>query len=108
LGVPGELEQAFTNILVNAMDATPEGGLIQVSSHEISDSVKILIRDNGKGIPREIISRIFDPFFTTKGQGEGQGLGLAMTQQIIKQHRGSIEVKSETGKGTEFLVLLPY
>jgi signal transduction histidine kinase len=107
-GMPGELEQAFTNLLANAFDATPEGGIVQISSHEASAGVKIVIRDTGVGIPREVVSKIFDPFFTTKSEGKGTGLGLAITLQIIKNHRGSIEVISEIGKGTEFLVFLPY
>jgi signal transduction histidine kinase len=108
LGLTGELEQAFTNLLANSMEATPDGGVVQVSTHEAANGVKIMIRDTGKGIPKEVIGRIFDPFFTTKEQGEGMGLGLAITLQIIKNHRGSIEVKSEEGKGTKFVVFLPY
>jgi len=108
VGNPGELEQAFTNLISNACDSTPEGGWVQVSTFEANAGVKVVICDSGSGIPKEVIGRIFDPFFTTKGQGEGEGLGLAITLQIIKSHRGSVEVKSSERKGTEFLIFIPY
>jgi signal transduction histidine kinase len=107
-GFSGELAQVFTNLIANACDATPLGGLIEVSTHKAAAGVKISVRDTGKGIPKREIDRIFDPFFTTKEQGKGSGLGLAITLQIIKSHKGKIQVKSEVGKGTEFLVFLPY
>ncbi len=107
-GFPGELGQMFTNLIANACDATPEGGVVSISTHRAATGIKILIQDTGKGISKEDIGRIFDPFFTTKHQGEGTGLGLAIAQQIIKSHRGSIEVKSELGKGTEFLLVFSF
>jgi signal transduction histidine kinase len=107
-GYPLELGQVFTNLLSNACDAILQNGVIFVSSHQGSAGIKISIRDTGKGIPKEEMGRVFDPFFTTKTQGEGTGLGLSITLQKIKNHKGSIEVKSEVGKGTEFLILLPY
>jgi len=107
LGVSGELEQAFTNLLGNAIDASPAEGTVVVRISAVSAGVKISIRDAGEGIDREVVGKIFDPFFTTKPQGKGQGLGLAITLQIIKQHRGSIEVKSDPGRGAEFIVFIP-
>ena len=108
LGRTVELEQVFTNILSNAFDASPNGGIVKISSHRAAAGVKIVIQDMGQGIPKETIGKIFDPFFTTKGQGEGTGLGLAISLQIIKNHRGSIEVISDAGEGTQFLIFLPY
>jgi two-component system NtrC family sensor kinase len=70
-------------------------------------SVQVQIADTGLGIPPEDLRRIFDPFFTTKGPGQGTGLGLAICQRIVKAHRGSIEVQSEKGQGTAFLITLP-
>lgn len=107
-GLAGELGQVFTNILANACDATPDGGTVSVSTQKGPIGVKVTIRDTGQGIPKEELGRIFDPFYTTKSQGKGTGLGLAITLQIIKNHSGNIEVKSAVGKGSEFLVVLPY
>src|SRR5207247_928340 len=76
---PGELTQVFTNILANASEATPSGGIIYVSTHSGGTGIKIMIQDTGQGIPSENLSRIFDPFFTTKGPGEGTGLGLSIS-----------------------------
>ena len=70
-------------------------------------SVQIQIADTGLGIPREDLRRIFDPFFSTKGPGHGTGLGLAICQRIVKAHKGSLEVRSEKGQGTVFLIILP-
>jgi signal transduction histidine kinase len=105
---PGELAQVFTNILANACEATAPGGIIYVSTHSGATGIKIMIQDTGQGISPENLSRIFDPFFTTKEPGQGTGLGLSISQQIIKSHKGSIEVKSELKKGTEFLIFLPF
>ena len=73
----------------------------------MDDFVKLSVRDNGKGIPENARPKIFDPFFTTKPVGSGAGLGLAVSHQIIDRHGGEIEVESEAGKGTEFVVTLP-
>jgi hypothetical protein len=69
--------------------------------------VLISIRDNGTGMPEEVRSKIFEPFFTTKDVGEGTGLGLSIVYNIIESHKGKIEVESELGKGTEFIITLP-
>lgn len=106
--VPGELGQVFVNLLVNAAHAMPkEGGLLKISTQAEGDSVKIEVADNGCGIAPENLGKIFDPFFTTKPVGQGTGLGLAITHSIIQNHGGSIDVKSEVGKGTKFTISLP-
>ena len=71
------------------------------------DFVQLSVRDNGKGIPQNVLSNIFDPFFTTKPVGSGTGLGLAVSHQIIERHSGKIEVENEVGKGTTFTINLP-
>ncbi|MEL6224686.1 MAG: ATP-binding protein [Cyanobacteria bacterium J06627_8] len=109
---PAQLNQVFTNILSNALDALfeaerdPKELTIQTSRYQ-KDHVRISIRDNGPGIPRSVQEKIFDPFFTTKEVGKGTGLGLSICFQIIQQHQGTIEVKSKPGEGTEFVILLP-
>ena len=70
-------------------------------------SVRVEISDNGSGIPKEIKDKIFDPFFTTKGVGEGTGLGLSIVMGIVEEHKGQIEVVSEVGNGTKFIIHLP-
>ena len=78
-----------------------------IDDSQTSEFFVISVRDSGSGIPEEIRTRIFDPFFTTKAVGHGTGLGLAITYGIVQDHRGSIEVKSEVGEGTEFIVKIP-
>ena len=104
-----QMKQVFLNILLNAIDATPENGTITVGTKLVKkngyeDAVQIMVRDTGKGIPKEDLERIFTPFFTTKHQGNG--LGLAISHQIVQEHHGSIEVESEESKGTTFCVIL--
>jgi signal transduction histidine kinase len=105
---PLQLGQIFTNVIANACDATPEGGSVTVATSAGTTGVKVSVKDTGHGIPKDQVARIFDPFYTTKQQGEGMGLGLAITLQLVKNHKGNVEVKSEVGKGTEFLISLPY
>lgn len=109
---PAQLNQVFTNIIVNALDALStadcEPKQLTISTRAIaSEKVQISIRDNGPGIPDDIKPKIFDPFFTTKEVGQGTGLGLGICFKIIQQHRGIIEVKSEIGQGSEFIITLP-
>jgi two-component system, NtrC family, sensor kinase len=111
LADPYQLEQVFLNLLKNAMDAMPEGGTVVVSAsvreREASSFLEVEIADTGMGIPSENLSRIFDPFFTTKEVGKGTGLGLSVSYGIVRAHGGYIEVKSEVGKGSRFIVGLP-
>ena len=102
-----QIEQVLINLVTNAVQAMPEGGTLDVSLKETEDNLVITMRDSGEGIPEENIGRIFDPFFTTKPEGEGTGLGLSVSYGIISRHRGLIEVESEVGIGTTFIVSLP-
>ena len=104
---PGQLNQVFMNILSNAIDAIDDKGIIAISTSKSNKSIRISIKDSGRGISENIKSKIFDPFFTTKEVGQGTGLGLSICHSIIEKHRGSIEVKSEIGKGSEFVIALP-
>ena len=101
------LEQVFLNLFLNAIQAMPDGGLIDVHAAREGDLLRIDVRDSGCGIPPEQLDRIFDPFFTTKDPGEGTGLGLSVSYGIIEKHGGKIGVESEPGEGTRFSVFLP-
>ncbi len=102
----GELNQVWSNLLENALDAVPTSGQVVVSAAREGDWVVVRVIDNGPGMTPEIRSRIFDPFFTTKPMGEGTGLGLDISRRIVTRHGGQIEVESEPGR-TEFRVTLP-
>jgi signal transduction histidine kinase len=107
-----QLRQVLLNLVTNALDAMPEGGQLVLRTRPVFGadglvSVQVQIADTGLGIPPEDLRRLFDPFFTTKGPGQGTGLGLAICQRIVKAHKGSIEVQSEQGQGTTFLMTLP-
>jgi len=107
-----KLNQVFINLITNAVDAIAtnktEQGQIKISTALVDKQVSITISDNGAGIPGEIKDKIFDPFFTTKEAGKGSGQGLSIVRDIIcNLHKGSIEVKSEIGKGSEFIIKLP-
>jgi len=104
----GKLQQVFTNLLLNARDAIPDGGRIVVSTSTAEDGSLIAeISDTGIGIAPEKIAKIYDPFYTTKGVGQGTGLGLAVTYGIVQEHAGRISVDSEPGHGTTFRITLP-
>jgi two-component system NtrC family sensor kinase len=103
----GRLHQVLMNLLANAVDAIVGDGVIVVTTSQTPESFVISIRDNGTGIPENIRTKIFDPFFTTKPVGQGTGLGLAISYGIVQDHGGSIEVKSDPGVGTEFIVQIP-
>lgn len=107
--LPGPLNQVFTNIISNAIQAiAPKKGLIKVSTSETKEHQIICIEDNGAGIPEKVKSRIFDASFTTKQVGEGTGLGMSISKEIIeKRHQGTIEFKSKEGEGTTFKITLP-
>ena len=102
-----QLNQVFVNILVNAAQAIAKEGEIRISTRKIDDSVEIKIGDTGAGIPKENLSKIFDPFFTTKEVGKGTGLGMNVAFNIIKKHKGTIDVESTVGKGTTFTIQIP-
>jgi len=102
----GELNQVWSNLLENALDAAPPGGQVVISAKCDSEWVVVRVVDNGPGMTPEIRGRIFDPFFTTKPMGEGTGLGLDISRRIVTRHGGQIEVESEPGR-TEFRVTLP-
>jgi signal transduction histidine kinase len=104
-GDENQLRQAFLNLLRNAAEAMPEGGTLEVELLRQAGQARVRIRDTGTGIAADNLPRIFDPFFSTKHGGTG--LGLALTQQIIGEHGGRIEVDSELGAGTTFTVWLP-
>ncbi len=101
-----ELNQVWTNLIDNAVDAMPDGGTLKVRTKREPADVMVEIRDNGPGISDSVRSRIFEPFFTTKGVGEGTGLGLDTVTRIVRRHRGNIRVESKPG-GTCFQVRLP-
>jgi signal transduction histidine kinase len=92
---------------MNARDAMPTGGMLEVRTATQNGSVEVEVTDTGAGIPRDVQSRIFDPFFTTKASGRGTGLGLSVSYGIIKEHAGKIEVRSTPGKGTSFRLEFP-
>jgi signal transduction histidine kinase len=104
----GELNQVWTNLIDNALDAMEVNGkgTLTIKTEKDKEFVQVTIADDGPGIPEEIRSRIFDPFFTTKEMGKGTGMGLEVVQRIVKQHNGSIKVNSEPGH-TEFIVCFP-
>lgn len=101
-----ELNQVWTNIIDNAIDAMNGKGELRVRTYRDDGCVVVEIGDNGPGISDEVKTHIFEPFFTTKGVGEGTGLGLDTVQRIVRKHRGSIQVISKPGD-TRFHVLLP-
>ena len=105
----GRLQQALVNLLLNSIQAMPDGGelTLTVEPDPESDNIRMDIRDTGTGIPREQLDSIFDPFFTTKKEGEGTGLGLSVTYNIIQRHNGRITVESTVGRGTCFSIFLP-
>jgi signal transduction histidine kinase len=107
LGSSNRLQQVFLNLFLNARDAMPSGGMLEVRSAAYNGTVEIEVTDTGAGIPRENLARIFDPFFTTKASARGTGLGLSVSYGIIKEHAGKIEVRSTPGKGTSFRLEFP-
>ncbi len=101
-----QLNQVWTNLIVNAIDAVAGDGTIRIRTRNLDDQVMVCVEDTGPGVPEELRSRIFDPFFTTKGVGEGTGLGLDVSRRIVEAHRGQILLESEPGR-TRFDVRLP-
>ena len=107
---PPRLTAAMLNLIVNARDAMPAGGVIRVSTAWVHrgrrEYVRVRVQDNGAGMPPNVLARIFDPFFTTKGDG-GTGLGVPQVQALMRQVEGSVSVHSKVGKGTAFDLLFP-
>ena len=101
-----QLQQIFTNLTLNAIQAMPEGGRLTLRSSVMDGEVKVDVQDTGYGITKENLDKLFTPFFTTKAKGKGVGLGLAVVYGIIERHKGRINVQSEVGKGTIFSVYL--
>ena len=104
---PDQIQQVFINLILNAADVMPKGGrlILETKVIPIKDFIEIRITDTGTGIPEELRTRIFDPFFTTKENGTG--LGLALSYGIVEQHGGTINLESQIGKGTTFIIHLP-
>ncbi|TNF23339.1 MAG: PAS domain-containing sensor histidine kinase [Deltaproteobacteria bacterium] len=106
-GNPGQLKQVLVNLVVNALHAMPDGGTLTVRCRPDGDAVALEVADTGVGMPPEVAAQVFDPFFTTRDIGEGTGLGLSVSHGIIVAHGGTIEVRSEPGRGASFSVRLP-
>jgi len=106
---PGQIEQVILALVMNAIDAMPHGGNLWLQTRLSSggDQALVEVRDDGTGIPPEVLANIFEPFLTTKETGRGVGLGLAVSRSIVERHGGQIYVQSEVGKGTTFVVTLP-
>jgi two-component system NtrC family sensor kinase len=103
----GQIQQALLALLMNAVEAMPNGGTIRLAAEEVGESVRITISDTGIGIPKEILPNIFEPFFSSKDRPEAIGLGLALVYGTVRHHLGNIEVESEINRGTTFRVTLP-
>jgi signal transduction histidine kinase/CheY-like chemotaxis protein len=107
LGDAGQLQQVMMNLSINARDAMPDGGVLELTTAESGVLVVLSVRDTGVGMKPEVKARAFEPFFTTKPIGQGTGLGLSTSHGIVKQHGGDIEVESDPGTGTTFRITLP-
>jgi two-component system NtrC family sensor kinase len=106
-GNANRLQQVFLNLFLNARDAMPSGGRLEIVTARSNSHVEIHVSDNGNGIRPEHLHRVFDPFFTTKASGRGTGLGLAVSYGIVREHSGKIEIQSSAGRGTTFRLQFP-
>lgn len=104
---PAQLQQVLVNLLVNAIQAMPDGGRLQVSTASAGGYVRLLVQDSGVGIPAHQLDSVFVPFFTTKDIGQGTGLGLSVVHGIVTSHGGTVIVRSQVGEGSSFEVILP-
>ncbi len=104
---PGQLNQVFMNLIVNAAQAMPSQGTLTIETGVQGDEIVIRFSDTGSGIKPENMEKLFNPFFTTKAVGKGTGLGLSVSYGIIKKHKGDISVESQVGVGTTFTIRLP-
>jgi len=107
VGNIGELEQVFINLIINAQNAMPKGGRLDISAHRHGETAELRFTDTGVGIAAEYLDRIFEPFFTTRADEGGTGLGLAVSYRIIELHQGTLTVESMPGEGTSFIIRLP-
>jgi two-component system sporulation sensor kinase A len=105
--VPDRIQQVFLNLVLNALDAMPDGGHLQVTATRTEEplGVRISFRDGGMGISEDSLPHVFEPFYSTKR--DGLGLGLFISQDIVQQHGGRMDVRSTVGEGTEFNIWLP-
>ena len=104
---PDQIQQVFLNLILNARDAMPNGGSLDIAVKHIDGSVMMLFADTGCGIDPEVRDKVFDPFFSTKGPAKGTGLGLSICYSIIKDHGGTIEIDSGKDNGTRFTIKIP-
>jgi len=105
---PDQIQQVFLNLMLNAIDAMPDGGKLNISMKKAGRAfVEIMFSDTGSGMDESMLSKVFDPFFTTKPLGKGTGLGLSICYGIVREHDGTITVKSKKGEGTAFAIRLP-
>jgi signal transduction histidine kinase len=114
IGIINQLQQVFANLILNAQQAMSESGELKITAYNILDEktktpshVRIEFADTGCGISEENLAHLFEPFFTTKQKEKGTGLGLAVSYQIIQDHKGTLEVTSQVGKGTVVAITLP-
>ncbi|MFK7901125.1 MAG: ATP-binding protein [Cyclobacteriaceae bacterium] len=106
MGYPDELDQVWTNLISNAIQAMNLQGTLLIDIQKKEKNIIVKIEDNGPGIPEELMTKVFQPFFTTKPQGEGSGLGLSICKKIVEKHHGTMDLESEAGK-TVFTIVLP-
>lgn len=106
-GIGGQIQQVFMNLLVNACQAIDEKGEVRLRGRHAENALIIEVSDTGAGIPPDVLPRIFEPYFSTKSAADGTGLGLPITRRIIENHGGTLEVHSEVGVGTTFVITLP-
>ena len=104
---PGQINQALVNLVVNALQAMPRGGDLHVKTSTADGHVSLIVEDTGIGMSESVREQIFVPFFTTKDVNEGTGLGLAVVHGIVTSHKGRIEVETEEGVGSRFIIRLP-
>lgn len=107
-GDAAQLEQLLLALMMNAAEAMPDGGNLTITARSFEEgSVRLSIEDDGVGIPEDLLQQVFEPFMTTKETTGGVGLGLAISKGIVERHRGTIEVDSQVGRGTRFIITLP-
>jgi PAS domain S-box-containing protein len=104
---PDQIQQVFLNLILNARDAMPDGGSLDIFIGQTDDQVRMVFADTGSGIGAEVKDKVFDPFFSTKGPSKGTGLGLSICYSIIKDHGGTIEIDSAKDRGTKFIITIP-